>query len=345
MDSELLRACEALSLNIGGALAAKPLLEKLLGPSFEYVGRATADLLARYGNINLQSIFRRTAELRTEHAASVVNPRVLKVVIEEGAFAEDEVAQLYFAGLLATAMGSPDGEDALTFLSIVKNLSASQIRMHDTYYSTKRSCHLCYSVEPEIDRELFITYDFLPYADPSRRWLRHVALGLSREGLIEPEYDLSAHHYIPALDEDYDGIIMKGTNLGAELFLWVHGCREGHANLLCFDEIELTSWQATPAQYLPALLCYDLDVQRQACELYAAALSACEIATADGNITNARLSLDALCQCGAALPKNLLDLATRGAAELDKASAPYFLGELWHYSRNFGIQARYYGGA
>src|ERR1700681_2872302 len=103
MNVELINACEYLAAGVGGALAAKPLLERLLGPSFDYVGKSMVDLLTRYGNKNVHDVFRGVAGRIEPGSGGTVHPRVLKTVIEEAAFVDDAVAKEYFSGLLASS--------------------------------------------------------------------------------------------------------------------------------------------------------------------------------------------------------------------------------------------------
>jgi len=100
-----MHASQQLAATIGGALAAKPLLERLLGPSFDYVGHSMAALLERFGNQNLMGIFKRTAA-KLADVPKPVDARVLRAVIEDGSFADDAAAQEYFAGLLAASMAN-----------------------------------------------------------------------------------------------------------------------------------------------------------------------------------------------------------------------------------------------
>ena len=138
MDAELIRLSEQLAKTVGGAIAAKALLERLLGPSFEYAGRSMAALLERYGNRNLNDVFRRAARklAASDEPIRSVNPRVLRAVIEDASYTKDDVTAEYFAGLLASsAHGDSEDDRAMTFLSIVRSLTSSQIRFHRVAYS------------------------------------------------------------------------------------------------------------------------------------------------------------------------------------------------------------------
>jgi hypothetical protein len=143
MDAELLQASETLAATIGGVLTAKPLLERLLGPAFDYAGNSLLELLRRYGNRNLTEIFRRAAKKREDSSpVAGVNPRVLRAVIEDGGLANDEITREYYAGLLESSMrGGNEDDRAVTFLSIIRALSARQISLHHFIYSCIRSLY------------------------------------------------------------------------------------------------------------------------------------------------------------------------------------------------------------
>src|SRR5438046_2288692 len=90
-------------------------------------------------NINVGRIFAsawRKLGARLEQPGGV-NARVLRAVIAEGAFCDDELAAEYFGGILAAARGEDLSDDrATTFLALVRDMSIYQIRLH----------YLCYSV-------------------------------------------------------------------------------------------------------------------------------------------------------------------------------------------------------
>src|SRR6266568_1904713 len=134
MDQELLAVSERIGLGISSALAAKPLLERLLGPSFDYVGRAMADLLARFGNKNLADIFRRTAA-RLEGEPHVTSARILKFVIESGSLADDDVTKEYFAGIFASSLAGRRDEHGVIFLHIIGGCSPDELRLHHIIYT------------------------------------------------------------------------------------------------------------------------------------------------------------------------------------------------------------------
>lgn len=68
-----------------------------------------------------------------------VSPRILKRIIDEGAFCEDELALEYFGGVLASSRNSDLRDDrGLTFLSLIESMSSYQIRTHYIFYTILR---------------------------------------------------------------------------------------------------------------------------------------------------------------------------------------------------------------
>ncbi len=120
-----------------GAVASKEILTKLLGPTADYVGEGTKDLVKRAAE-NLGRIFTvASAKVgKRLDANERVNPRVFKHVWDEGRFVEDAICTEYFAGILASAR-SEDGHDdsAVPQAALVKSLSSNQLRLHFIIYS------------------------------------------------------------------------------------------------------------------------------------------------------------------------------------------------------------------
>ncbi len=86
------------------ALASKDTLNRLLGPTADYIGGEIRGL-AEKCNINLGCIVRRAVKKlgRKIDEPGAVNSRVLRQVWSEGRFIEDELVAEYFGGLLASS--------------------------------------------------------------------------------------------------------------------------------------------------------------------------------------------------------------------------------------------------
>jgi len=274
MDQELMHASQQLAATIGGALAAKPLLERLLGPSFDYVGHSMAALLERFGNQNLMGIFKRTAA-KLADVPKPVDARVLRAVIEDGSFADDAAAQEYFAGLLAASMANDVDDAALTFLSIVRSLTHSQLRLHHLVYSSVLEHWFSGASFHEVGQEprVFLADDVLMRNDVSidRAAKEHVVAGLLREGLISTNYELNVHYVSTHEQVGHWGMAVSGSPLGAQLFLWVHGLPLSAADDLLRRPLQIDYWTLDEDSW--SLSGQQMDVQREAIQLIEEALS------------------------------------------------------------------------
>src|SRR5205823_2957980 len=103
----------------------------------DYVGGEAKNLVERC-NINLDNVFKiAVRKLRGRLAVpGSVSPRVLKHIIDEGAFCEDEMVAEYLGGILASSRQA-DGRDdrGVCFLNDIKSLSSYQVRTHYLIYS------------------------------------------------------------------------------------------------------------------------------------------------------------------------------------------------------------------
>ncbi len=102
-----------------GAVITTHMLKRLLGPTADYLGERTCDLVKK-ADENLQVVAQIPLDkLRNDVSRSgEVNSRVFKNIWDESRFVEDAFAAEYFGGLLASAR-TEDGRDdsALPFVS------------------------------------------------------------------------------------------------------------------------------------------------------------------------------------------------------------------------------------
>jgi hypothetical protein len=285
---DLVQICDALARNIGGAIAAKALIDKLLGPSAEYVGRAAAELLQRFGNKNLHDIFMRMASKIAggPDPDEFINAKVLKLAIEEGSFLDDEVSKEYYAGLLASSFSAGGADDrAVMFLDIVRRMGTAAVATHHLSYSLVRQyantpvkpppikiyptlARIAYQLSkspdkpapvavkaaPETSHERFGFDLFVPHQvltlharvdGEARR--RHVFRTLVREELLDQHVALATRYFMLPESTIVEGVLLKPSELGAELFLWVHGNPDAPPNALFLPETRLVDWQPVPA--------------------------------------------------------------------------------------------------
>jgi hypothetical protein len=120
-----------------GALASKDVLTKLLGPTADYVGIGTRNLVQR-GVENFNRILAAMYEKIKKDIddEGEVNVRVLKSVWDDGRFVDDAIATEYFAGILASAR-TEDGRDdsGLLYSELLSAMSSGELRLHFILYS------------------------------------------------------------------------------------------------------------------------------------------------------------------------------------------------------------------
>jgi len=89
---------------LGAAIGSAKIVEKVLGPTAEYLGNG----LKNWTEKRVQSfarIIKKSSKLLDENKGleSAVNPRILKEVVTEGTNFENDLAEEYYAGVLASS--------------------------------------------------------------------------------------------------------------------------------------------------------------------------------------------------------------------------------------------------
>jgi hypothetical protein len=113
---------------------------KLLGPTVDYLGEGMREW-AEARMANLRSIFRKAESKLGDQLEKdgAVSPRVLKGILAEGSFWNDELASEYFGGVLASARSRTGRDDRGTvWISLISRLSTYQLRSHYIFYSIMR---------------------------------------------------------------------------------------------------------------------------------------------------------------------------------------------------------------
>lgn len=225
-------------MDLGTGLAlfgSAKLVEKLLGPTADYIGNNVENWTKKRVD-NTKRIFHHfAAKLGARiDVPGGVPPRVLKSVLEDGSFCDDELMAEYFGGVLASSRTEVARDDrGAAFAGLIGRLTAYQVRTHFFFYSLIKQVfngedisitnqsgrlalelfveHQSYNAAMEFTEEDFFVI------------LNHCLFGLQKESLIEPAFSYGSYE-----DTDgKDGIKFMPSVLGVELFLWAHG----HGNL------------------------------------------------------------------------------------------------------------------
>src|SRR6266496_693093 len=97
---------------LGTAIGSAKIVEKLLGPTADYLGTGLRSWTEKRVE-NTRRIFTHAAKLlgdRLESPGSVP-PKVLKGILDDGSFCDDELSAEYFGGVLASSRTGVSRDD------------------------------------------------------------------------------------------------------------------------------------------------------------------------------------------------------------------------------------------
>lgn len=241
-------------------LGTAKLVEKLLGPTAEYLGDNLRVWTEKQAE-NTKRIFQHFERKLGDgiHEPGAVHPRVLKNVLQDGSFSDDELAAEYFGGVLASSRSGVSRDDrGATFAALIGRLTTYQLRTHFFFYQiVKRvfegTSENLMDTTGRANLRLFIPFDCYVEAmqfeagESESVILNHALFGLAKDSLIEP-----AFQYGPQVFEGRAGITFSPSVLGVELFVWAHG----QGNLYPRDFL-LADWQfpsETDIKIIPGFL-------------------------------------------------------------------------------------------
>jgi hypothetical protein len=240
-------------------LGVAKLLEKLLGPTAEYVGDGIKNWTEKRVN-NVKRIFSIAFERLGEeiHEPGEIPPRVLKGILEDGSFIDDELGAHYFGGVLAASRTTNKQDDrGASFIALLTKLSSYQIRLHYVLYSIlKKQFNEEYlNVSSDKDRHNLRMHIALKDLKRSmvvtqsefNNILTHSSFGIHREALIDhffygtPKNIRDQYSHIKNININVDSFIFTPSSFGVELFLWVHGM--GGVDVNKFFQTEISSFK------------------------------------------------------------------------------------------------------
>jgi hypothetical protein len=241
MSSELITPGTAVATAASGF--AFKLLYDVCGPSAKYLGKELESYTEK-GVKNLNRVLETAWEIirKQNKVEGQVPPRVLKDVLAEGYFCEDELTAMYLGGVLASSKSSVSRDDrAVAYCALIRSLSTYQIRTHCILYTmllrTPREKTQFESPFPHVREHLrkhgitvaFRESDYISAmefsaAENPEKITQHSFVGLEKHGLIEG----GLHVAIPGKSKGETNVIrwIYPTILGVELFLWGQGLGE-----------------------------------------------------------------------------------------------------------------------
>lgn len=225
-----------------GAVAtylSKDGVQKLLGPTADYLGQGLKDFTQKRSE-TIGRIFQKAESKLGDKLenAGVVPPKILKAILDEGSFANDELAVEYLGGILASSRTEYGRDDrGARIAKVLDALSTYQLRTHYLIYATVRSVFadkgLSLNMTDRPKMQIFIPLSgYLAAMDFSATEMKqlnvllsHIFFGLHGDNLLEGAWQYGEKDHLINLysNASEDGIICQPSSLGAELFLWAFG--------------------------------------------------------------------------------------------------------------------------
>lgn len=234
---------------LGTAIGSAKIVEKVLGPTADYLGKSLCEFAQRRVH-NIAHIIKIAAAKLGDRLDShgQVPPKVLRILLDDGGFCDDPLIAEYFGGILASSRGEVSRDDrGAYFLSLIQRLTSYQLRAHYLFYSLMRRLYIGERVRTAIhqalrEQSLLVEVDDFYHAmefgqkEHARSLIVHISSGLSKETLIG---DLEAERERDISMLTRSNILIIPTLPGIELFLWGHG--KGH--------IMIHRWLSTKYDY------------------------------------------------------------------------------------------------
>ena len=228
METELI-SVEGIAAALGVKLAYD-----VCGPTAKYLGGKTCDL-AKEGISNIKRVFKSAQQkLKSSRTSDgQVSPRVLRHVIPEAFFTDDELAAEYLGGVLASSKSGISSDDrAVPYLALVSQLSTYQLRTHCIAYTSIlnskkiddrhiQNWFLNYDVTIILDECDYYNAMSLADSESPHVFADHAFIGLEANALLSggKEGCITDKKRKPVQNIRY----FYPSRQGIELFLWAHG--------------------------------------------------------------------------------------------------------------------------
>ena len=261
-----------------GAYLGKDVVAKLLGPTAEYLGEGLRDLTQR----RVASIGRMFSNASKKLGGRIeqsgeIPPTVLRTVLNEASYREDQLSVEYVGGVLASSRTEHGRDDrGSRMIKVVDGLTSYQMRTHYLIYASLSRLFSGLGKRFATTQDRAQMRIFLPakeYVDAmnftSDEWLNpqmlhHIWHGLSSDHLIEGEWRFGDAKSLASLfpGAHRDGFICTPSALGAELFLWAFGRSDLPLEALFSAGID-TAINGVPNRVSNTIACDDVAQQRR----------------------------------------------------------------------------------
>lgn len=228
----------------GGYVAAqvinKDLINKIFGPSAEYVGQNLKNYVAEIGQKNVENILHRVPPKlgKTADTKGGIPAKIVKDLILNGAFCENEIEAEYRAGVLASSRSEEGKNDSGSyFLSLINSISSSEMKLHYLAYQAIVKNLSGSSIGANLNLNLFDHCNRISVYLKADSLLKHFpfsgesltqnCLVLQRVGLFQEYYtgdkDFLLKKFPNIADISGSGLVCRPTTAGFRLFLYAYG--------------------------------------------------------------------------------------------------------------------------
>lgn len=232
---------DLISIGAAGIAAylTKDAIQRLLGPTADYIGEGLKNFVQKRSE-TVGKIFK-NAQSKLGGKMDVpgtVPPKVLKMILNDASFSNDDLAVEYFGGILASSRTELGRDDRGAHMAkIVESLSTYQLRTHYLIYSTIRTLFSEKGLSINLKKERTKMQIFIPSSgylssmDFSQSEynqiysiLPHIMFGMSRDEIIN-EFMIGSKENIAKIFPDVSehGTILSPAAHGVEIFLWAFG--------------------------------------------------------------------------------------------------------------------------
>ncbi|MGF6264382.1 hypothetical protein OKW49_005310 [Paraburkholderia youngii] len=221
------------------AYLGKDGVAKLLGPTADYLGKGLQEFAQKRAE-TVGKIFQKAGAKLGEKMdrPGEVPPKVLREIIDEGSFANDDLAIEYLGGVLASSRTEAGRDDRGARLARQVNaLSTYQLRAHYLIYGTVREIFASrgwsMNMHDRPKMRVFLPLDqFIEAMEFSQtelqqaeQLIRHIFFGLHTDELIEGGFQYGNAEQLKGSfpNAPSSGILCQPSASGAELLLWALG--------------------------------------------------------------------------------------------------------------------------
>lgn len=233
---------------LGASELIKDSVWRILAPTADYVGAGI--LSGTKASVNFARVLVNAIKRLdgNEGSGGKIPPRLMRAILDEAPFCDDELSAEYIGGVLASSWNGRSRDDrGVALMATIQRFSTYSIRTHYVCYSTyDRLCRISRAHPLWLNTAIFIRWKeysaAMDFAADESPWeaCSHCVVALEREELADLPVEGAAKYFQRMngvqLHKDglgnrgvawmrkHGGLIFRPTVIGLELFLWAHGC-------------------------------------------------------------------------------------------------------------------------